>query len=374
MFVSVRDIVFARGRVALVASVVALITILLIMLSGLTNGLGKQNTAALETLDAQRIVFGPTEGAQNMPTVTTSQITQDQVDAWAAEPAVEHAEPLVVTVSQVGSDSRVTTGAVLGLPEDSMFAQKVELLGGQHRPEDGQVVLSESYADDVGIGLGDTVGIGGQDLEAVGFVRDEFYSHLPVAWLSDADALAVAHQPSATVGTQLLLQFAAGTDSARMDEIGAALDEETGTITRTTRESFQAIPSYSSENGSLMLMQAFLYGISALVVISFITVWTVQRTRDVAVLRALGASRGYLVRDSLVQATLVVGIGVFIGALVGGLMGWFVATQVTAVPFLFSLVAVAVPALGVLLLGVVGSLLAVRRVATIDPMIALGGN
>lgn len=374
MFVSVRDIVFAKGRVALVASVVALITILLIMLSGLTNGLGKQNTAALETLGAQRIVFGQAEGTQDMPTVTTSQITQDQMDAWAAEPAVEHVEPLVVTMTQVGSDSKVTTGAVLGLPEDSMFARKIELLEGQHRPQDGQIVLSESYADDLGIGPGDTVGIGGIDLEVVGFVQDEFYGHLPVAWLSDADALAVAHQPSATVGTELLLQFAAGTDSARMDEIGAELDEGTGTITRTTRESFQAIPSYSSENGSLMLMQAFLYGISALVVIAFVTVWTVQRTRDVAVLRALGASRGYLVRDSLVQATLVVGIGVLIGALVGGLMGWLVATQVTAVPFLFSLTAVAVPALGVLLLGIVGSLLAVRRVAKVDPMIALGGN
>lgn len=374
MFVSVREIVFAKGRVALVASVVALITILLIMLSGLTNGLGKQNTAALETLGAQRVVFGQAEGTQDMPTVTTSQITQDQMDAWAAEPAVEHVEPLVVTMTQVGSDSKVTTGAVLGLPEDSMFARKVEVFEGQHRPQDGQIVLSESYTDNLGIGPGDTVGIGGKDLEVVGFVQDEFYGHLPVAWLSDADALAVAHQPSATVGTELLLQFAAGTDSARMDEIGAELDEETRTITRTTRESFQAIPSYSSENGSLMLMQAFLYGISALVVIAFITVWTVQRTRDVAVLRALGASRGYLVRDSLVQATLVVGIGVLIGALVGGLMGWLVATQVTAVPFLFSLTAVAVPALGVLLLGIVGSLLAVRRVAKVDPMIALGGN
>ena len=374
MFVSVRDIVFAKGRVALVASVVALITILLIMLSGLTNGLGKQNTAALEALDAQRIVFGPAEGTDEMPSFTTSQITQEQLDAWTAEPAVEHAEPLVVTLTQVGSDSKVTTGAVMGLPEDSMFAQKVDKLDGQHRPEDGQIVLSDSYTEDLGIGLGDTVGIGGKDLEVVGFVQDEFYSHLPVAWLTESDALAVAHQPSATVGTEIMVQFADGTESAHMDEIATTLDERVDTMTQTTRESFQAIPSYSSENGSLMLMQAFLYGISALVVISFITVWTVQRTRDVAVLRALGASRGYLVRDSLVQATLVVGLGVIIGALVGGLMGWLVATQVTAVPFLFSLAAVAIPALGVLLLGIVGSLLAVRRVAKVDPMIALGGN
>ena len=136
----------------------------------------------------------------------------------------------------------------------------------------------------------------------------------------------------------------------------------------------EKIPGYAAETMTMQLIQAFLHAISALVVGAFFTLWTVQRTRDVAVLRALGASRGYLVRDSLVQATLVVGIGVLIGALVGGLMGWLVATQVTAVPFLFSLTAVAVPAPGVLLLGIVGSLLAVRRVAKVDPMIALGVN
>lgn len=374
MFVSVRDIVFAKGRVALVASVVALITILLIMLSGLTNGLGKQNTAALETLDAQRVVFGPTEETGDMPSYTTSQINQDQLDVWEAEPAVQDVEPLVVTLTQVGSDSKVTTGAVMGLPQDSVFAQRVESLEGQHRPENGQIVLSESYTEELDITLGDTVGIGGKDLEVVGFVADESYSHLPAAWLTDQDALEVAHQPRSAVGTELLVQFTEGTDRDRVEEIAADLDERSGTIAQTTRESFQAIPAYSSENSSLMLMQTFLYGISALVVISFITVWTVQRTRDVAVLRALGASRGYLVRDSLVQATLVVGLGVIIGALVGGLMGWLVATQVTTVPFLFSIAAVLVPALGVLLLGVVGSLLAVRRVAKVDPMIALGGN
>lgn len=235
-------------------------------------------------------------------------------------------------------------------------------------------MLSESYAEDLGVGIGDSVAIGGEDLEVSGFVADEHYSHLPVAWLTDADALAVAHQPSATVGTEIMVQFSGGTDSAQLDEVTANLDGRVETRTQTTRESFQAIPSYSSESGSLTLIQAFLYGISALVVISFITVWTVQRTRDIAVLRALGASRGYLVRDSLVQATLVVGLGVTVGALVGSVLGWFVATQFTAVPFLFSLATVAVPALGVLLLGIVGSLLAVRRVATVDPMIALGGN
>ena len=43
-------------------------------------------------------------------------------------------------------------------------------------------------------------------------------------------------------------------------------------------------------------------------------------------------------------------------------------------PFQLSLASVGLPVLGVLVLGLLGSLLAVRRVSTVDPMIALGGN
>lgn len=50
MFLALREIVTARGRFFLIGGVVALITLLLVMLSGLTQGLSKQNTSALEAL------------------------------------------------------------------------------------------------------------------------------------------------------------------------------------------------------------------------------------------------------------------------------------------------------------------------------------
>lgn len=58
VFIGLRDIFFAKGRFALIAAVVALLTLLLVMLTGLTGGLGKQNTAALESLNVDRVVFG----------------------------------------------------------------------------------------------------------------------------------------------------------------------------------------------------------------------------------------------------------------------------------------------------------------------------
>ena len=100
-------------------------------------------------------------------------------------------------------------------------------------------------------------------------------------------------------------------DGATVDQ--AAANSAAGTVSTSRTGSFQALGSYKSENGSLMLMQAFLYGISALVIVAFLTVWTVQRTRDIAVLKAMGASGGYLLRDAITQAAIVLLAGAGIG-------------------------------------------------------------
>lgn len=119
------------------------------------------------------------------------------------------------------------------------------------------------------------------------------------------------------------------------------------------------------------MMQGFLYAISALVIVSFVTVWTIQRTRDLAVLRALGASSGYLMRDSLGQAAVILGVGVIVGAGIGTGLGSLAAV---AVPVSLSALIIIGPAAGIWILGVLGSALAVRRAARVDPLLALGGN
>lgn len=145
-------------------------------------------------------------------------------------------------------------------------------------------------------------------------------------------------------------------------------DEAAGTWSAGTRDSFAALPAYSSERGSLLMMQAFLYGIGALVVIAFLTVWSIQRTREVAILRALGASRGWVLRDALAQSAAVLLGGTALGLVLGGLGG---ALVTGAVPFSLTPTTTLVPALGILLLGLAAALLAVRRVARVDPQIAL---
>jgi putative ABC transport system permease protein len=135
--------------------------------------------------------------------------------------------------------------------------------------------------------------------------------------------------------------------------------------------SLTALETFRSEVGSLALMIAMLFGVSALVVGAFFTVWTMQRAGDVAVLKALGASTGSLVRDALGQAlvVLVVGIGVGTAAVVG--LG---ALAGGALPFLLSPLTTLVPAVAMAALGLAGAAVALRTVTAADPLTALGSN
>ena len=142
----------------------------------------------------------------------------------------------------------------------------------------------------------------------------------------------LAHQAEDTAGSALLVH-GAGPDDAVVEQ--AAWDS--GTRAVSVDDSLAALPSYSSENGSLTLIQGFLYGISALVTIAFLSVWTIQRTRDIAVLRALGATARYVLRDTVGQAAILLAVGAAVGGIVGGAGG---AALSTVAPFESSAVTV----------------------------------
>lgn len=84
---------------------------------------------------------------------------------------------------------------------------------------------------------------------------------------------------------------------------------------------------------SMTMIKAFLYAISALVVGAFFTIWTVQRSRELAVMRAMGASTGFLMLDGLMQALIVLLSSVGAGVLLGLGLGLGAMLLGTGMPF-----------------------------------------
>ncbi|MEE3920441.1 ABC transporter permease [Micromonospora sp. BRA006-A] len=149
-----------------------------------------------------------------------------------------------------------------------------------------------------------------------------------------------------------------------------ATDRQAGTRTVSVSDSLSAIGSYTSENGSLQLMRGFLFAISALVIGAFFTVWTIQRSGDVAVLKALGAPTANLLKDALGQAVVLLVGGTLLGTGIAAALGALVAGS--TVPFLLTPVTVLLPAAVIVVLGALGAALAIRRITSVDPLTALG--
>ncbi|MEV7636933.1 FtsX-like permease family protein [Pseudarthrobacter enclensis] len=367
MFLALRDIRFAKGRFAMMGGVVALITLLLVMLTGLTAGLAEQSTSAIGKLGAAAarlvdlVAFGAPGSGTPKASYTESSVTAAQVDSWRNRPGVRSAEPLGITQTrlQTGDGSGTANVAVFGIPAGSPLAP-VEV-------SPGTAALGASVAEALSVGQGDTVSLGGVDLSVAAVVPDQWYSHTSVVWTALPAWSRVAHVSDAgQLATVVAVTFAEGAD---VDQ--AAADAAANTVSKSRTGSFQALGSFKSENGSLTLMQGFLYGIAALVIVAFLTVWTIQRTRDIAVLKALGAPASYVLRDAIAQAAVVLVAGAAAGGAVGLAAGSLAAQ---AAPFQLNAGTTVLPAVGIVALGLAGAALAVRRAASVDPLLALGGN
>lgn len=349
MLLARRDAAFAWGRFALVGGVIALLTLLVSLLSGLTAGLGSQSTSALEDAGKNGVTRVLTSGEN----LGLSTVTADQAKAAEADASRDGKQALPLTVGMArlerkGAPSTETPhqAAVFAAPRTSSWAASV--------PEQG-LALPASLAGELGVKSGDTVLVNGTELKVSKTdAPDTSYAHAPVVGLPEAKAREVLHTQNANA-------LLTDSDSLSVD----------GLTSRTVKDSFNAIPGYRSEHGSLLMIQVILYVIAGLVVAAFLTIWTLQRTRDLSLLRALGASEGFLFRDGIAQAAIVL-IG---GTLVGGLAGWGLgALAASAVPFALTPQALALPAVLVLAVGFLGSLGAVSRVRTVNPLAALGGN
>ena len=363
MFVALRDILHAKGRFTLMIGVIALLTLLLVLLTGLTRGLAHQNISAIQDLPADAVVLTPTLGDEI--SWSDSQVSAEQAAAWEDSRQVT-TEPLSVGQMRIEAGDAVTSLALFGAAPDGEITADLPAA-----PAEGEALLPADIAEDLAVTSGDTVSVNGQELTVIGTVPTQWYSHSPVGYVHMNTFRSLAHQAEGTAGSALLVRGTGDHEIGAEDDAVQALAADTDTRAVSIGESLQALPSYSSENGSLTLIQGFLYGISALVTIAFLSVWTIQRTRDIAVLRALGATGRYVLRDTVGQAAILLTVGVAVGGLVGGAGG---AALSTVAPFESSPATVLVPLAGVMVIGLLGSVLATRRVARIDPLLALGGN
>ncbi|WP_291082075.1 FtsX-like permease family protein [Dietzia sp. UBA5065] len=347
MFFALRDLRTARGRFALITGVVLLLSVLVAGLLGLTAGLAGQSVSALRALGSGGSGFVLPADDKGAVDLDRAALTDGQVAAVLAQDPTAVPVGIARITLDDGSETGVSAVAV-GLAGP---------VGSVAPPAGGGALVSTGVDDEVGAGVG-RIGIGGRTLAVSGHAGDLWHSHTPVV-VTDLDTWrALAPRGGAATTMAASADAVAG---AAADGSGLALVDSDGLV--------GALPSHKAENTSLSTMTSMLLAVTALVVGAFFAVWGMQRRRDVAVLKALGASTAAVVRDSVGQAAVVLAVGIGGGVGIAALLGLAVGG---AVPFVVSAGTTLVPAALLAVLGLAGAAVSLRPVVTADPNSALG--
>lgn len=373
MFLALRDLRHARGRFALMGAVVGLIAVLGVILTGLASGLAEAGVSALRALPATHLAFDRNASGELF---SRSTVTAQTWQSYAKQPGVAQASPLgqslthAVVTRGAAPDTQLSL-AVFGV-EAGSFMAPTPVTGQPLNASSDGILISKEVADQ-GVRVGDvlTVDQTGLRLPVVGQLGAASFGHVGVVYAPLATWQRINYGLPGTPPQSAFEQATAIALRLDADADLAAIDQSLGTQTITREATFAASPGYTAESSTMSLIKGFLYLISALVVGAFFTVWTVQRRGEIALLKALGASTRYILADALGQVLAVLvgatAIGTAIGVGLGSLMSG-------SAPFALQVAPVAMASLLLIVLGVLGALVAVRRITAVDPLIALGGN
>lgn len=379
MFLALRELMFARGRFSLMGGVVALIAVLMVMLSGLSSGLVNDGVSGLKSMPVTAFAFD--QGTKTDNAFSRSVIDDQQLTAWRDVDGVAAASMMGVSMANATTEAGKQVDLTLFGVDPGSFLEPSTSSGTGLGDIDGVVVSSTAKAEGVELGTVVTLDRIDTKLRVVGFTDGQAtFGHVDVAYLplKTWQLIASGQAAAGTPGAAQLSSLTSNTASviAVQAKPGAQLDlsagdTAAGTSSKTLSAAFNASPGYEAETLTLSMIQVFLYAICALVVGAFFTVWTIQRKHEIAVLRAIGASTGYLLRDGLAQAAILLVAFTAAGIAAGLGLG---AAMPDAMPFDLEAAPIATATALTIGLGLIGAAVAVVRISRIDPLNALGGQ
>jgi putative ABC transport system permease protein len=299
-----------------------------------------------------------------------------------AERAAEVPEVAVATRLRYGHWLDGGSTSALSAVDPATFGEVAELdfvAGSLDALEDGGVVVAESAAKERGLTVGDTVTMtfshsGDQELEVVGVLDSLDAQALSTSWVVSLDTYA--EHFTEDVDASVLVRATDGVTIAEAQEAVAEALAEFPTAAVRDQAGAAAARSDTVEQvlGLVTVLLVLTVVIALLGITNTLALSVAERTREIGLLRAVGATRrqvGWMVRAEAVlvaalAGVLGLGLGIGLGAVTVSALGRS-APLALALPAgrLALIVLVAVAA------GLVAGLAPARRAARMDVLSAI---
>jgi lipoprotein-releasing system permease protein len=311
------------------------------------------------------------------------------VDQWQALVPVLEATPGIRVISPIAAGPGIITRGdanktvtIMGIVPASYVAVtrfNEKLVTGDLRLDPGDVLIGTDLARDLGVGLGDKVRLStptspGDAYQVRGIydlgVRSQNRAY---AYIGLAPAQALHALPGGVSSLELAID-----DLFGAEKLAARLRR---TMPHEVESWMQANPqlvaALSNQTVMTVLVRFFLALVVAIGVSSVLVVAVVQKTKEIGILRAMGASRGRIMRVFLLQGALIGASGAVAGCACGyaltSVMSNFVRSS-DGVPlftahvepdlYLYTLLAASA-------LGLMAAMMPARRASRLDPAQAI---
>ncbi|MBN1430647.1 MAG: ABC transporter permease [Anaerolineae bacterium] len=379
-YLALKEVWRNRGRFLLVSLVIALITLLVLFIAALGEGLGNGNREYISKLDAELVVFQ----AKSDFLIQASRLGRNRLLSVRRVDGVDNAGMLG------------TTNANLIVPADNS-SLKVALLGvepgrpGEPPVEEGQqlgtsqakeAIIDRNTALRSKLAIGDMLTLrvtqGTDDefykLRVVGITGGQQYALQPSVFVpfntwdtvrpkSEAE-IGVSSDPVANV---ILVKL---TDPSQVEQVRSLLTRQVEKVDAATiDEVIQALPGYSAQQSTLNTQGGFTLFIGILVIGGFFQIQILQKVPQIGVLKAIGTSNPIVATAAVIQIVVVTVIGVAVGGLLTFLLSLFFPPTI---PIVFNGTSAAVAIIALVLIGPLGGLVSIRYAVKIEPLKALG--
>jgi len=375
-YLAFKEVIRNRGRFFLVSLVIALITLLVLFIAALGEGLANGNRQYVSNLDAQLVVF--LEKSDYV--ISSSRLETNTARSVRRADGVADAGPIYTSSTEIVSLEEPLKVSMLGVepgrPGMPELLEGRAFRGGEAR----EAVMDRNVALRSDIKVGDEIEIrstqGTEDeffkLKVVGLVDGQSYFFQPTIFVPPSTWEKIRPQSESDLQSDtpypniIAVQLA---DPTQSDIVKARLLADVPNIEVTDiATTINNIPGYSAQQGTVQTQGFFTLLIGILVIGGFFQIQILQKVPQIGVLKAIGSSNSVVGVAAVIQIIIVTAFGVAIG---GGLTYLFSLGFPPTIPLEFngsrSLIAVA------LLLGIgpAGGLVSIIYAVRIEPLKAL---
>jgi putative ABC transport system permease protein len=368
-----------KGRFLLFSLVIALITLLILFVAALGEGLGAGNREYIENINAELLVYQDTAQLS----IASSRIGCDTRSALRAVNGVQDVGAIgFSSVAIPGGDGGDDLDVSLIGVEPGKPGEPPALAGqGLERRSANEALIDRMVADVTGLQVGDRFNIrapqGGEEeiflLKVVGVTGSQMYGIRPSIFVPIVKWDDVRPQAARSGGGQDPACNVAAVklqDPTQIDLMRQRLAAQVRNVEAVDLQTaYENTPGYAAQQQTLNTQNGFALLIGLLVIGGFFQIQTLQKVPQIGMLKAIGTPNATIALSSLIQIIVINVIGVFIGGLVTfGLSLVFPP----GIPLAFEGSSIAQALGSIMVIGPLGGLVSIRLSLRVEPLIALG--